>query len=123
MTTRSLIRILLLLAVGWLLLLGPGLLTHWSILRQAGGYRRAEFLVTGGHCVGGGSGGRTQRSAPRCFLEGKVLLDGGRTSSDEELVGSAHTSCWRPHRRLLQSGTACRRPPEPPLRLLEAKTA
>jgi hypothetical protein len=92
MTTRSLIRILLLLAVGWLLLLGPGLLTHWSILRQAGGYRRAEFLVTGGHCVGGGSGGRTQRSAPRCFLEGKVLLDGGRTSRDEELsVGSTLT--------------------------------
>ena len=33
MTTRSLIRILLLLAVGWLLLLWPGLLTHWFILR------------------------------------------------------------------------------------------
>jgi hypothetical protein len=92
MTTRSLVWILLLLGTGWLLILSPGLFSYWSILRHADGYRRAEYLVTGGNCISGGSGGRTTRSAPRCFLEGKVLLDGGRTSKDEELsVGSSLT--------------------------------
>ncbi len=92
MTTRSLVRILLFLGIGWLLVLSPGLLTYWSILRHADGYRRAEFLVTGGNCITSGSGARSQRSAPRCFLEGKVLLEGGLTKPGEELsVGSSLT--------------------------------
>ncbi len=78
MTTRSLLRILLFLGVAWLTLLSPSLFTLRSILRNADGYSRAEYLVTGGHCDTGDE--RTY-----CFLEGKVLLDRGRKSSDEEL--------------------------------------
>ncbi len=77
MTTRSLVGILLFIAIGWLLVLSPGVLSYWSVLRNAQGYRRAQYLVTGGHCIGGGGSGRqTTRSAPRCYLEGKVLLGG-----------------------------------------------
>jgi hypothetical protein len=78
MTTRSLLRILLVLGVGWLTLLSPSLFTLRSILRDADGYSRAEYLVTGGHCDEGDE-------RVYCFLEGKVLLDRGQTSSDEDL--------------------------------------
>jgi hypothetical protein len=78
MTTRSLLRILLVLGVGWLTFLSPSLFTLRSILRDADGYSQAEYLVAGGHCDEG-----DERVS--CFLEGKVLLDRGQTSSDEEL--------------------------------------
>jgi hypothetical protein len=87
MRTRSLIRILLFLAVGWIFILSPGLISQWAVLKNADGYRRAEFQVTGSHCIGGGSGGRTSNSSPSCFLTGKVLID-GKSISEEYSVGS-----------------------------------
>jgi hypothetical protein len=78
MTTRSLLRILLFLGVACLTLLFPSLFTLRSILRDADGYSRAEYLVTGGHC-------HTDDERTYCFLEGKVLLDRGETAGDDEL--------------------------------------
>jgi hypothetical protein len=70
MRTRSLIGILALLCVGWLFVLGPAVLEYSRILRNADGYRRAEFLVTGQNCIGG------ERSPRYCFLQGKVTVEG-----------------------------------------------
>ncbi len=77
MTTRSLLRILLLLGVGWLTFMTPMLLSLRSIWRHADGYFRAEYLVAD-DC-------ESEEEAMGCYLEGQLLLDRGRTSRDEEL--------------------------------------
>jgi hypothetical protein len=105
MTTRSLIRVLLVVVFGWLLLLGPGVLVHWSILRAARGYRPAEFLVTGSNCIGGqttrDSKGNTSTSPRYCFLEGTVLLAGEAKGVPEELsIGSTVPADRPPGTRL-----------------------
>jgi hypothetical protein len=79
MTTRSLLRILLLLGVVWLMLMTLNLLSLRSIWLHADGYFRVEYLVTEGDCSTGGG-----ESGP-CCLEGKVLLDRGQTGRDEAL--------------------------------------
>ncbi len=88
MRTRSLIGILALLCVGWLFVLGPALLAYSQVLRNAGGYRRAELVVTGQNCIGGTRDSKG-RSSPRfCFLQGKVV-EGTAPGIDEEMsVGS-----------------------------------
>lgn len=88
MRTRSLIGMLALLGAGWLFVLGPALLTYSQVLRNAGGYRRAELVVTGQNCIGGTRDSKG-RSSPRfCFLQGKVV-EGTAPGIDEEMsVGS-----------------------------------
>jgi hypothetical protein len=89
MTIRALVRVLLLVGLGWLFITGPPVLTDLLILRNASGYRRAVFLVTGGNCIGGDvtrdSRGQTSRSTRYCFLEGNVMSDGDSNGVAEEM--------------------------------------
>jgi hypothetical protein len=102
---RSLVRVLLFVGLGWLLITGPPVLTDLLILRNASGYRRAVFLVTGGNCIGGDvtrdSRGQTSRSPRYCFLEGQVLPGGDSKGVAEEMsVGSSLLGESQPGTRL-----------------------
>jgi hypothetical protein len=90
MRTRSLIRVLLLLAAGWILITFNVLLTQWTILENAGGYRPAEFRVEGSHCIDVGS----ENSYTNCFLTGSVLAEGKRIAG-EYFVGSTVPADYR----------------------------
>ncbi len=105
MPTRSLIRVLLIVAIGWLLMLGPGAMTYWSVLQNASGYQEAVFLVTGSHCFGGertiDSRGRTSASPRYCFLEGTVTIGYDAKVATEELsIGSTVPEDTPPGTRL-----------------------
>jgi hypothetical protein len=100
MRMRTLIRSLIVVGLGWLFLTGPRVFTDMLILRNASGYRRAVFVVTGSNCIGGqvtrDSRGRTTTSTRFCFLEGEVVSEGDSNRVAEEMSVGGDLPADRP---------------------------
>lgn len=94
MRIGTLIRLLLLMAFVWLVILGVGIFNQQKIEQHASNYLSAEFEITGSNCIGGDRvyDSRTHTYSTRtryCFWEGLVYIDGENQDVKEEIhIGS-----------------------------------
>lgn len=103
MNGRALVRVSLVLAVLFGMLVGPQIWNRSLVLRHASGYRRADLVVTGSVCTGGqpeydSRGRRTGTTPVHCTLRGTIEGTEQELAADRESIAKnpegSRVSVW-----------------------------